>query len=327
MNLRTVDLNLLVVFDRLMRARSVNGAAAELSLTPSAVSHALARLRALFNDELLVRGPDGFHPTRRALDLHSNLGDTLQRIERAIGDLTGFEPAASAREFKLHLSDYVGGLLLPPLCARLRAIAPAVKLVVERHFSVTERPDPDALQVRVGWMPHLAGYQHEVLLDDAYVVVMRDDHPAAAAELDAAGYAALAHVRVSPAALGTSAIDDALAKRALTRDVAFTVANWLEAVRIVERTDLVAAVPRPWLALEDRLNRLAQRPLPLPEVRFVVEHGWHPGKDLDAGHRWFREQVKRVFDDRAWSAGAPARSSGAGAASARPPAPGLPSAG
>ena len=86
------------------------------------------------------------------------------------------------------------------------------------------------------------------------------------------------------------------------RDAVVTVANWFEAARIVERTDLVAAMPRPWATIEGRLSNLVEQPLPLEEVRFVVEQCWHPGKDHDAGHRWFRSQVKAVFDERAWLA-------------------------
>ena len=102
---------------------------------------------------------------------------------------------------------------LPALCERLRALAPSIKLNVERHFAIPARSDPDGLQVRVGWAAN---------------------HPATARPLDAAAYASLAHVKVSPAALGTSAIDDALARRALVRGAVVTVANWFEAARGAE---------------------------------------------------------------------------------------------
>jgi DNA-binding transcriptional LysR family regulator len=304
-NLRSIDLNLLVVFDQLMRTRSVTVTAHDLAMTPSAVSHALSRLRLLMSDELLVRSPEGFQPTRRAEEVHASLGDALRTIEWAMDNQVEFEPGRSTRTFTLHLSDYIGAFLLPALCERLRAVAPGIKLNVERHFAVPERADPGELQVRVGWVANLAEYRHERLFEDDYVVVMRADHPAADRPLDAAAYAALAHVKVSSVALGTSAIDDALAARALARHVAVTVANWFEAARIVARSDLVAAMPRPWATLERGLSHLVERPLPLEEVRFVVQQCWHPGKDSDVGHRWFRSQVKQVFDDRAWL-GAPA---------------------
>ena len=175
-----------MVFSQLMRTRSVTGTAHDLAMMPSAVSHALSRLRALLNDELLVRGPDGFQPTRRAEELHANLGEALQTIEWAMADQVRFDASQSTRTFTLHLSDYIGAFLLPALCERLRELAPGIKLNVERHFAIPERSDPDGLQVRVGWAANLAGYRHEQLFEDDYVVVMRADHPAAARPLDAA---------------------------------------------------------------------------------------------------------------------------------------------
>ena len=303
MNLRSIDLNLLVVFNQLMRTRSVSTTAVELAMTPSAVSHALGRLRVALKDELLVRGPDGSQPTQRALDLHAHLGDALQTIEWAMADQMRFHPARSTRTFRLHLSDYIGALLLPALCARLRDEAPGVQLEVRRHFVTPERLDPGELQVRVSGAELLADYQRQRLLEDEYVVVMRADHPASAAPLDAEAYAALSHVKVSPVALGTSAIDDALARRRLKRNTVATVANWFEVAGIVARTDLVAAIPRPLAAIERGLGALVERPMPLDEVRFVVEQCWHAGKESDPGHAWLRQHVGAVFAERAWLGG------------------------
>lgn len=297
MKLRNLDLNLLVVFDAIIRERSVTRAAHALAMTPSAVSHALARLRVILNDEIIRRTPRGFEPTPRAVQLSVQIGDGLKTIEWAIEDQESFEPRRSQRALTLHVSDYVGVFLLPALCARLRSEAPHVRLTVERLSINPERTDPGEIQLRVGWMPRPYEYRRQQVLEDEFVVIMRHDHEAAHRPLSLESYIALPHLKVSPAAIGTSMIDDALAKRGHTRDVIVTVANWFEVAPIVERTDLVAVVPRRWAEIDRRVSLLVCRPLPLDDVKFTVDQCWHPSNDSDPGHRWFRSLIAEIFND------------------------------
>lgn len=295
MNLRSIDLNLLVVFDAIIRERSVTTAANRLAMTPSAVSHALGRLRVILNDEIIRRTPRGFEPTPRALQLAALLGEGLKTIEWAIEDQKSFEPLRSKRAFTLHVSDYVGVFLLPALCERLRKEAPNVKLTVERLSINPERTDPGEIQLRVGWMPRPYEYRRKQVFEDEFVVVMRRDHEAAHRPLSLEAYIGLPHLKVSPTAIGTSMIDDALAKRGHTRNVIVTVANWFEVAPIVERTDLVAVVPRRWAAIDRRMSHLVRYPLPLDDVKFTVDQCWHPSNDRDPGHRWFRSLIADIF--------------------------------
>lgn len=295
MNLRSVDLNLLVVFEAVIRERSVSGAARQLGMTPSAVSHALGRLRLLLNDELMKRTPRGFEPTRRAIELAAQVGDGLKTIESAIEDLSRFDARHSARAFTLLVSDYVGGFLLPPLCERLRTEAPQIKLLVEHLPTHPSQADSSDLHVRVGWMPHPHEYRRERLFEDSFVVVMRPDHPHAARPMTLDTYVSLSHLKLSAATIGTMMIDDSLAKRGLTRNIVVTVSNWFEVASIVERTDLVAVMPRQWASIDRRLASLAQHPLPLDDVRFTVDQCWHPRNETDPGHRWLRGLVATMF--------------------------------
>lgn len=297
MNLRSIDLNLLVVFDAIIRERSVTTAANQLAMTPSAVSHALSRLRVILNDEIIRRTPRGFEPTPRALQLSALIGEGLKTIEWAIEDQESFEPLHSKRTLTLHVSDYVGVFLLPPLCERLRKEAPHVRLIVERLSLSPERTDPGEIQLRVGWMPRPYDYRRQLVFEDEFVVVMRHDHDAAHRPLSLEAYIELPHLKVSPAAIGTSMIDDALAKRGHTRNVVVTVANWFEVAPIVERTDLVAVVPRRWAEIDRRVSRLLCRPLPLDDVKFTVDQCWHPSNDSDLGHRWFRSLIAEIFNE------------------------------
>lgn len=313
MNLRSVDLNLLVVFDAIIRERSVTTAANRLAMTPSAVSHALGRMRVMFNDEIIQRTDRGFEPTPRALQLAALVGEGLKTIEWAIEDQTSFDPLRSKRVLTLHVSDYVGAFLMPTLCERLRKEAPSVRLVVERLAVNQERIDPGEIQLRVGWMPRPYEYRRQQVFADEFSVVMRPDHEAAHQPLSLETYVGLLHLKVSPTATGTAMIDEALAKRGLTRNVVVTVANWSEVARIVERTDLIAAVPRHWAALDPRMSGLVHHPLPLNDVKFTVDQCWHPSHDRDPGHRWFRSLLSQIFKEAQETSPADEAQSSAGA--------------
>src|SRR5258708_20115546 len=113
MNLRSIDLNLLVIFDTLMTERSVKRTAAEVGLTPSAISHALRRLRATFNDDLLVRTPRGLEPTHGGLELANSVRNALQQLPRAVDQQRNFDPATSQPTFNIHTSLYLPPSLLP----------------------------------------------------------------------------------------------------------------------------------------------------------------------------------------------------------------------
>lgn len=130
MNLRSVDLNLLVVFEAVVDERSVSKAAARLGLTQSAVSHALARLRKVFADELVVRGPGGMEPTPRALHIAEAVTAALCEVQQVIDEQQQFDPGTSKRDFTLRVSEYVAPFLLPPLCVALRSEAPGATLRV-----------------------------------------------------------------------------------------------------------------------------------------------------------------------------------------------------
>src|SRR5262245_53140445 len=129
-NLSRSDLNLLVLFEAVLETRHVGRAAARLSLTPSAVSHGLGRLRRMLSDPLFLRTPKGVVPTQRALELAEAVGDILARSRRLIGSATPFDPAKSSRRFTIGMPDGVSAVLLPPLLAGMRRTAPRIDISV-----------------------------------------------------------------------------------------------------------------------------------------------------------------------------------------------------
>lgn len=296
-NLRTIDLNLLVIFDALIKENSVSAAAERVGLSPSAVSHALRRLRVTMNDELFMRTNRGIQPTERAIQLSGEVGQALQQIEDALEKQQVFDPTRSTRTFRIQVSDYVTGFLLPRLTEHLRSEAPSVRIIAEQFPLHTDpAKEPADLQVRLTYgkeQPNTLRTEH--LISDHFIVAMRKGHPAHAQEMTAEHYAALNHLKVSLGAIGSSPIDDALAKRGLKRNIVVTVPSWSDISAIIERSDLVCVVPNGWQEPFNRHARYDFAPLPLKEVLFSIDQCWDAKRSRDAGQKWLRSQVSRIF--------------------------------
>lgn len=298
-NLRNFDLNLLVIFRAIMSRGSIAGAAEEVGLSPSAVSHALARLRVMLNDELFFRTADGVSPTERARELNADIESGLGFISTAISRQHQFVPAEAERVFTMQVADYVSGFLLPRLALRLQSEAPRVSVDI-LPFSVSSESVWDRVDMQVRLTP--GRLQPEVvrsrrLLADEIVVLMRPGHPCANEPMTAELYAALPHVKLSQSATGTTVIDDVLAARGLKRHMAMTVANWFEIPDIVANSDLIAIAPRRLLELDARVAGLKAVPLPLEEVVFSFDLCWDLRTEREPGQKWLRKIISDIFKD------------------------------
>ncbi len=298
-NLRNFDLNLLVIFRAIMNRGSIAGAADEIGLSPSAVSHALARLRVMLNDELFFRTADGVSPTDRARELNSDIERGLGFISTAISLQHQFEPDKAERIFTLQVADYVAGFLLPRLAERLQTEAPGISIEI-LPFSISPESVWDRVDMQVRLTP--GRLQPEMvrsqrLLADEIVVLMRRDHPRAEEPMTAELYADLPHVKLSQSATGTTVIEDALAARGLKRHMAMTVASWFEIPDIVANSDLIAIAPRRLFSLDPRLGQLRSAPLPLEEVVFSFDLCWDLRTEREPGQKWLRRVISDVFKE------------------------------
>jgi DNA-binding transcriptional LysR family regulator len=297
MNLRKFDLNLLVIFQTIIAEKSVVAAAEQIGLSPSAVSHALARLRVMFNDELFRRTSRGLEPTERALALASEIEIGLAHIGHAIEGQHVFDPASAKRLFTMQIADYVSGILLAPLAKRLQTDAPGISVEV-LPFSMGTETERLTADVQIRFTPGQkapAALRVERLITDKFMVVMRPGHPAAGAKLTPESYASLSHVRLSPSAIGTMMVDEALSRRGLKRRIVMSVPSWFDLPQIVENSDLVAIVPSRLSLTNKRLAGLHAAELPLSEVKFAIDLSWDARRDHDPGQRWFRELLKTIL--------------------------------
>jgi DNA-binding transcriptional LysR family regulator len=303
-NFRTLDLNLLRVFDAVMAERQVTRAATRLALTQSAVSNALRRLREALGYELFVAHRAGIQPTARALDIWPAVRDALERMQDALAP-AAFDPRTMRRTFTLGMPEVTSALLLPPLAWAAALQASAVHL---RALALTTR-DPRAqlergeLDLALGFFPDvqaaLAAHggdgpmQFAALYSSEYVVIMRRGHPLArSAILELDEFCAADHVRVSFTGRPSGFVDDALAPMGRERRVLVTASHFYAALRLVQRSDLLAVMPRSFVQASGQAARLAVRrpPFTLPALHTGML--WHRRHALDGAHRWLRARVQ-----------------------------------
>lgn len=244
-NLRSIDLNLLVMFDALMVERHVTRAATRAAMSQPAMSNALARLRMLFRDELLVRTAQGMEPTPRAIELQESVRRILQQAEQLLHSDALFDPGTSERTFTIRMSDLVGSLLLPECMGRLAAVAPGISLDVlhmspERSVRALEE---DQLDFAVSFeLSHGRSIQSESLLSDRMVCAMREGHPLATGRLTLKRFLEARHLRVAMSPTDLRFVDSKLAARGLARKIAISVPQWLLVPEMLRETDFLGVV-------------------------------------------------------------------------------------
>jgi DNA-binding transcriptional LysR family regulator len=311
-NFRTLDLNLLRVFDEVMSERNLTRAGANLAMTQPAVSNALRRLRDALQDELVVRSGYGVQPTPRALDLWPAVRAALDGL-RAAMQTDRFEPAAARDSFVLAMADATAAQLVPPLVRRLEAVAPGVSLRVRPLLTRDPRPMLAAgeLDAAVGHFPGAIAtiglqalqdgargpFLHQRLYDGRYVGVMRDGHPLARGPLDLDLYCAARHLLVSFSGRPFGFVDEALAALGRRRRVVLTVNQFFTAGQVVAQTDLLTVLPARFVESAGSAAQLVTRPLPFELPPVHVDLLWHRAQTTRPSHRWLRDLIRGAADD------------------------------
>lgn len=295
-NLRSVDLNLLVFFDALMAERHVTRAAEKVAISQPAMSNALSRLRLVFRDELFVRTAKGMEPTPRAVELGMRVRAILQQTTRLMTSDVQFDASMSEREFSARMSDLVGILILPRLTARLRREGPGISLDTV-HLSPEHTIDAletDRLDIAVSMeLEHTSAIRSETLLNDRMVCVLGKDHALAEGRLTLKQFLSYPHLRVSMSPTDIRFVDRVLASKGQARKIALNVTHWLLVPKILEETDLLAVMS------ERAAQRISGpgtviRPLPFATPNFSWRLYWHRRYEHSRAHQWLRTQFHEV---------------------------------
>jgi DNA-binding transcriptional LysR family regulator len=295
-DLRGIDLNLLVLLDALIEQRNVTWAADRMQMSQPAMSRALGRLRKLLNDPILVRGGDGLRPTPRAITLHPELKRLLNEITQLVSDVS-FSPEELMGCITLAATDYEMIVFLPKLMMSIAQSAPKLDVKVIPLFNIAAESLHNgnidlAFGVSQATLPnHLC---QEPLYEDTYVTLLRPQHPAVNG-LSIEQFSALNHVQV--AATGSrqeSAVDTALNKLGLHRRIVLQSPSFITALAIVAESNLVVTLPASIArryAVQHNLVAIAT-PIYCPPITHISI--WSGLKDADPAHQWLRKLVREA---------------------------------
>lgn len=304
-NFRTLDLNLLRVFDQVMAERNLTRAARNLSMTQPAVSNALNRLRDALGDRLVLRSGYGVEPTPKALALWPAISDALRQLETSIAP-RDFVAAEATNAFTLAMADATAAEVVPGLVEILERDAPGISI---RMVPLTTR-DPrrlleeGAVDLAVGFFPAvladltaqeqsgaMALFEHERLYDGQYVCVMRKGHKLSRGALTVERFCEARHMLVSFSGRPYGFIDEALASLGRQRRVVLTVNQFFTAGLVVENSDLLTVLPRHFIGSTGREDHLVQRELPFEVPPVHVDTLWHRHQTQRPEHAWLRQAV------------------------------------
>lgn len=305
LNFRTLDLNLLRVFDEVMAERSLTRAARNLSLTQPAVSNAMRRLREVLGDELVQRSGQGMEPTARALAIWPSVREALHQLQQSLAP-SHFDPASATRTFLVAMADATAGELIPSLVHTMETQAPgiSVQLVPLTTRDPRKLLEEESIDLAVGYFPAVmsdltaraqvgkaVNFSHERLYDGQYVCVMRRHHPLASGPLTLSRFCSARHLLVSFSGQAYGFVDEALTAIGRQRRVVLTVNQFSTAARTVAQSDLLTVLPRHFLGMTGIMDALVARDLPLSVPTVHVDALWHRHSDGDAGHRWLRQSL------------------------------------
>lgn len=289
------DLNLLYTLDVLLSEGSVAGAARRLRLSPSAMSRALARLRTVTGDQLLVRAGRGLVPTPRAVEMRERVRELVQDAQVLLRPADGLNLSTLERSFTLRASDGFAETFGPSLIRRVRDEAPGVALRFIRKLNKdSEGLRNGSIDLETGVVAGTIGpeVRAQALFADRYVGVVHACHPLARRKVAPADYAAHGHVIAWREGLDLGRVDQLLLAEGLQREVVASVDGFAAALAIARGSDLVATVPgRHTAGLREGMHSFE---LPIAVQPFTISLLWHPRLDDDAAHRWLRECIRAV---------------------------------
>ena len=291
MDLRDIDLNLLVVFNQLLVERRVSKVAEKLGLSQPAVSNALARLRKLLGDELFLRTPSGMQPTPFADELAEPVAYALGMIHGALNQRSSFDAATSRRSFSIGMTDIGEIYFLPSLMVELARVAPSVAVSTVRNAAVNLRDEMEAghVDLALGLLPQLkGGFFQRRLFRQRYVCMFRKGHRLDKRKISLTEFSAADHVVVVSAGTGHGKVDELLERNGVQRRVRLTVPHFVAVGHILRATDMVATVPEAFALQMTAAFDLVSvaHPAGLPDI--AINMFWHAKFHKDPANQWLR---------------------------------------
>src|SRR5262245_59979901 len=305
MHLGKIDLNLFVVFDTIYAEGGITSAGRRLNLSQPAISHALGRLRDMFDDPLFTRNGHVMTPTPLARRLIEPVREALRGLEVTLTKVDRFDPSSASKRFIIGMRDALESAVLARFMRGIASTAPRIDISVVR----SERRDLErelsagtldvALDVLLPLPEEIRRHRLEV---EWLVVLARRRHPKLRAKLDLDPYLAQEHIAVSSRRRGLSAEDFELGRHNLRRRIRLRCQNYFAACRVVSETDLVLTMPTRYARILNTQfdNRLLPFPLKVPALDSYLY--WHASAEADPANAWLRQQLLQSLRDGPYSA-------------------------
>ena len=300
-HLSRVDLNLFVVFDSIYTEGGITRASKQLSLTQPAISHALGRLRELFDDPLFLRQGRAMIPTPLARMMIDPVRQALQGFEATLERVDRFDPATARKHFTVGMRDVRELSVLPNLLRAVTRAAPFIDIAVVRaerkqlEAELAAGALDAAIDVRLALSDEI---RRQRIGAERLVVVARPRHPLVKRELDMETYLSQEHILVSSRRRGFGVEDYELSRHGLKRRIRLRCQHYFAACRVVSETNLILTMAERYARIVNRLFRNRVLPFPLEVPDYDAYLYWHANADSDPANRWFRTLLVKAFGER-----------------------------
>ncbi|MFS2103144.1 MULTISPECIES: LysR family transcriptional regulator [unclassified Ralstonia] len=298
MELQDIDLNLLVVFNELLRQRRVSAVAETLGISQPAISNALNRMRKLFGDELFIRTSKGMVPTPFAETLAEPIAYALGAIYNSLNATTKFDPKTSTRAFTIAMTDIGEIYFLPSLMRRLEKDAPGVTISTVRNHADTLRDEMEAgrVDLAIGFLPDLkAGFFQRRLFKQRYVCLFRKGHPLAKNGMTMKSFLEAEHVSIVAEGTGHGMVDSTILRAGMPRRVSLRVPHFVALGHILQSTDMIAVVPEAYATRTLKPFDLATAPCPAKIPDITINVLWHGRNHREPANQWLRQLLFEMF--------------------------------
>lgn len=297
-NIRAVDLNLMLVFEAVWRHRAVSKAAAALALPQPTVSNALRRLREIFDDQLFVRASGGVIPTPFAENIAVHVRDGLAAFDRTLHFDKEFDPAVAQRLFTILMTDIAEAIILPRLLEACRQTAPGVsfRTIQLSGDAIVPALRSGDLDLAIGYIPALrTGVMQQMLFMSDYACLASARHAKIRRHLTKPLFRNARHAIAEAHGTGHDIVEKTLHKLGLDRQIGARVPHFLALPLIVASSDMLATVPRPLGKLMRQIAdiRIHDHPFSLPAI--PIRQFWHERFNDDPGNRWLRRTFRTVL--------------------------------
>lgn len=293
MDISQKDFGLLLALDALLEEESVSAAALRLGLSQPAMSSQLRRLRDLFNDPLLTPSGRRLVATSRALELKAELHRHLQGLDALVRERSAFDPVSTRKTFRIIATDYAHSILSTSLAKELGSKAPLARLAFlpfapTSVWRMLEKDDADMAFVTGMKLPEA---KYSPGIRESFCVIQRKGHPRGVGPMSLEDFCSCEHVLVSPEGGGfVGAADKVLDDLGYSRKIVISLPSFLLAPTLVARTDYICLLPRRLAAQYDDVIDTTE--LPFPSPTYQVDLLWHPRRQHDPAHTWFRGLMK-----------------------------------